>query len=137
MNDVAHTMNLARSHVDAAHAITELLTVSRTSATERHLYEILAAADGLVVIATRTDGRNRVAVDRRRRKPTEPVQRGYSLGHWAVDEVWDESVDHTAYSLALPPMPQPSTRPPIWAVDPTRGHRPRRIGNQPTRQGRK
>lgn len=27
--------------------------------------------------------------------------------------------------------------PPFWAHDPARGHRPRRIGNQPTRQGRK
>ncbi len=28
-------------------------------------------------------------------------------------------------------------RPPFWAHDPAHGHRPRRIGNQPTRQGRK
>ncbi len=27
--------------------------------------------------------------------------------------------------------------PPFWAHDPAHGHRPRRIGNQPTRQGRK
>ncbi|AUS34625.1 hypothetical protein C1M55_28260 [Rhodococcus qingshengii] len=28
-------------------------------------------------------------------------------------------------------------RPPFWAVDVTRGHRPKRIGNQPARQGRR
>lgn len=32
-------------------------------------------------------------------------------------------------------LPRPSTTPPMWAVDPSRSRRPRRNGNQPTRQG--
>ncbi|MFM9261850.1 hypothetical protein ACKAMS_24750 [Rhodococcus sp. 5A-K4] len=60
------------------------------------------------------------------------IREGYKAIGEAAESVWN-----AMQPIVKAVHAEKRKRPPFWAVDVNRGHRPKRIGNQPARQGRR